>query len=48
MSNNINEKTDLSAKEFEARHEILDTEKTGYDKSGTSLEAAGRSLCYLA
>jgi len=34
MSTNINEKADLSAKEFEARHEILDTEKTGYDKSG--------------
>jgi hypothetical protein len=34
MSNNINEKADLSGKEFEARHEILDTEKTGYDKSG--------------
>ena len=34
MSTNINEKADLSAKEFEARHEILDTEKIGYDKTG--------------
>ena len=36
MSNNINEKPDSSAKEFEDhRYEIgHDTEKTGYDKSG--------------
>lgn len=36
MSNNINEKPDSSAKEFEDhRYEVgHDTEKTGYDKSG--------------
>lgn len=36
MSNNITEKPDSSAKEFEThRHEIShDVEKTGYDKGG--------------